>query len=97
MLAWDGLAAVLLIVTGLRPAVVVLRPAPGDVVQVPIAVVLPIKTPYLAGSLDELQYLRGYAEGYADARRLHLVCRSRISDAWAKGWQAGHDAGKSRP
>jgi hypothetical protein len=70
----------------------------GDLVQRPIKVALPKKTPFDSGSVEEARYLRGYSEGYADAVRRHLHCRARIGErapqAWADGWLAGYRVGE---
>lgn len=50
-----------------RGKTAILPPGPGHLVQKSLAVDLPKKSPFPAGSPDEIRYLKGYAEGYADA------------------------------
>src|SRR4051812_47837918 len=75
---------------------VTLPPEPGDAVQRTITVRLPARTPYRSDSPEEARYLKGYAEGYADVVRLHVVCRSRVGERaapeWGEGWVAGSRA-----
>lgn len=39
-------------------------------IRLPIRVKLPLFTPYLQGSVQEKDYLKGYAEGYVQLARL---------------------------
>src|SRR5262249_37738710 len=71
----------------------------ADLVQEAMTVELPLETPYTAQSKDERRYLKGYAEGYADTVRSHVVCRSnvgeRATESWREGWKYGTRAAEA--